>query len=151
MHRFEWPAEDFSGLVAGADAMVFAVGAGPGSGVARKDTVDRAAAVLMASAAAQAGVRRFVQVSSMGAGQRPQPGRGAVWAAYMAAKTAAEDDLRARDLDWTIARRGGLAAIPGGPDPARTAASAAGHDSPRRRRCCHRCPAGLPGDAGPDF
>jgi len=105
-------AEDFSGLVAGADAMVFAVGAGPGSGVARKDTVDRAAAVLMAGAAEQAGVRRFVQVSSMGAGQRPQPGRGAVWAAYIAAKTAAEDDLRARDLDWTIARPGGLAGDP---------------------------------------
>ncbi len=101
-------AEDVSGLVAGADAVVFAAGAGPGSGVARKDTVDRAAAVLMASAAEQAGVRRFVQVSSMGAGQRPQPGRGAVWAAYIGAKTAAEDDLRARDLDWTIVRPGGL-------------------------------------------
>jgi uncharacterized protein YbjT (DUF2867 family) len=101
-------AEDVCGLVAGADAVVFAAGAGPGSGAARKDTVDRAAAVLMASAAERAGVRRFVQVSSMGAGQPPQPGRGEVWAAYIAAKTAAEDDLRARDLDWTIVRPGGL-------------------------------------------
>ena len=49
-------AEDVSALVAGADAVVFAAGAGPGSGVARKDAVDRAAAVLMASAAEQAGV-----------------------------------------------------------------------------------------------
>ena len=101
-------AEDVCGLVAGADAVVFAAGAGPGSGAARKDTVDRAAAVLMASAAERAGVRRFVQVSSMGAGQPPQPGRGEVWAAYIAAKTAAEDDLRTRDLDWTIVRPGGL-------------------------------------------
>jgi uncharacterized protein YbjT (DUF2867 family) len=31
-----------------------------------------------------------------------------VWAAYIAAKTAAEDDLRTRDLDWTIVRPGGL-------------------------------------------
>ena len=31
-----------------------------------------------------------------------------MWAAYIAAKTAAEDDLRARDLDWTIVRPGGL-------------------------------------------
>jgi nucleoside-diphosphate-sugar epimerase len=62
-------AEDVSGLVAGVDAAVFAAGAGPGSGVARMDTVDRAAAVLMASAAEQAGNRRFVQLSSMGAGQ----------------------------------------------------------------------------------
>jgi uncharacterized protein YbjT (DUF2867 family) len=101
-------AEDVCGLVAGADAVVFAAGAGPGSGAARKDTVDRAAAVLMASAAERAGVRRFVQVSSMGAGQPPRPGRDQVWAAYIAAKTAAEDDLRTRDLDWTIVRPGGL-------------------------------------------
>jgi uncharacterized protein YbjT (DUF2867 family) len=101
-------AEEVTGLVAGADAVVFAAGAGPGSGAVRKDTVDRAAAVLMASAAERAGIRRLVQVSSMGAGAPPQPGRGAVWAAYIAAKTAAEDDLRVRDLDWTIVRPGGL-------------------------------------------
>jgi nucleoside-diphosphate-sugar epimerase len=52
----------------GADAVVFAAGAGPGSGAPRKDSVDRAASVLMAEAAGRAGVRRFVQVSSMGAG-----------------------------------------------------------------------------------
>jgi uncharacterized protein YbjT (DUF2867 family) len=101
-------AEDVTALVAGADAVVFAAGAGPGSGAVRKDAVDRGASVLMAEAAERAGVRRFVQVSSMGAGQPPQPGRDAVWAAYIAAKTAAEDDLRARDLDWTIVRPGGL-------------------------------------------
>ena len=78
----------------------------------RKDTVDRAASVLMADAAERAGVRRFVQVSSMGAGQPPRPGTGEVWAAYIAAKTAAEADLRARDLDWTILRPGGLTDAP---------------------------------------
>ena len=101
-------AEEVTALVAGADAVVFAAGAGPGSGAARKDTVDRAASVLMADGAERAGVRRFVQVSLMGAGAPPEPGRGEVWAAYIAAKTAAEDDLRARDLDWTIVRPGGL-------------------------------------------
>jgi uncharacterized protein YbjT (DUF2867 family) len=99
-------------LLAGADAVVFAAGAGPGSGTARKDTVDRAASVLMAGAADRAGVRRFVQVSSMGAGQPPAPGSGEVWAAYITAKTAAEADLRARDLDWTILRPGGLTDAP---------------------------------------
>ena len=101
-------ADDVTGLVAGADAVVFAAGAGPGSTAGRKDTVDRAASVLMAGAAERAGVRRFVQISSMGAGAPPQPGRGEVWTAYIEAKTAAEDDLRARDLDWTIVRPGGL-------------------------------------------
>src|SRR5213592_4182273 len=85
-------ADDVAVLLAGADAVVFAAGAGPGSGVPRKDSVDRAASVLLADAAEQAGVRRFVQVSSMGAGTPPQPGRGEVWAAYITAKTAAEDD-----------------------------------------------------------
>jgi len=105
-------ADDVAALLSGADAVVFAAGAGPGSGVPRKDSVDRAASVLMADAAERAGVRRFVQVSSMGAGQAPRPGSDEVWAAYITAKTAAEADLRARDLDWTILRPGGLTDAP---------------------------------------
>jgi uncharacterized protein YbjT (DUF2867 family) len=101
-------AGDVAVVLSGADAVVFAAGAGPGSGIARKDSVDRAGCVLLAGAAQQAGVRRFVQVSSMGAGSPPQPGRGDVWAAYITAKTAAEADLRSRDLDWTILRPGHL-------------------------------------------
>jgi uncharacterized protein YbjT (DUF2867 family) len=104
--------DEVAGLLSGADAVVFAAGAGAGSGAARKDTVDRGASVLMADAAERAGVRRFVQVSSMGAGQPPRPGTGEVWAAYIAAKTAAEADLRARDLDWTILRPGSLTDAP---------------------------------------
>jgi uncharacterized protein YbjT (DUF2867 family) len=105
-------ADDVAVLLPGADAVVFAAGAGAGSGAPRKDSVDRAASVLMADAAERAGVRRFVQISSMGAGQPPRPGTDEVWAAYIAAKTAAEDDLRARDLDWTIVRPGGLTDAP---------------------------------------
>jgi uncharacterized protein YbjT (DUF2867 family) len=101
-------ADEVAAVLSGADAVVFAAGAGPGSGVPRKDSVDRGASVLMADAAGQAGVRRFVQVSSMGAGQPPAPDGDEVWAAYITAKTAAEDDLRSRDLDWTILRPGGL-------------------------------------------
>jgi uncharacterized protein YbjT (DUF2867 family) len=106
-------AGDVAGLLSGADAVVFAAGAGPGSGVPRKDSVDRAAAVLMADAAERAGVRRFVLVSSMGAGAPPRAGSDETWAAYITAKTAAEADLRARDLDWTILRPGGLTDDPG--------------------------------------
>jgi uncharacterized protein YbjT (DUF2867 family) len=105
-------AEDVAMLLSGADAVVFAAGAGAGSGVPRKDSVDRGASVLMADAAERAGVRRFVQVSSMGTGQPPRPGTDEVWAAYITAKTAAEDDLRARDLDWTILRPGRLTDAP---------------------------------------
>jgi uncharacterized protein YbjT (DUF2867 family) len=48
----------------------------------------------------------------MGAGQPPRPGSDEVWTAYITAKSAAEADLRARDLDWTILRPGGLTDAP---------------------------------------
>ena len=105
-------AGDVARLLSGAGAVVFAAGAGPGSGTPRKDSVDRGASVLMADAAERAGVRRFVQVSSMGAGEPPRPGTDESWAAYITAKTAAEADLRARDLDWTILRPGRLTDAP---------------------------------------
>jgi uncharacterized protein YbjT (DUF2867 family) len=105
-------AEDVALLLSGAAAVIFAAGAGPGSGAPRKDSVDRGASVLMADAAERAGVRRFVQISSMGAGQPPRPGTDDVWAAYITAKTAAEADLRSRDLDWTILRPGRLTDAP---------------------------------------
>ena len=105
--------DDLAGHLAGADAVVFAAGAGPGSGIPRKDTVDRGASVLLADAAEQAGVGRFVQVSSMGAGAPARPGTDETFAAYLEAKTAAEDDLRRRSLDWTVLRPGGLTNDPG--------------------------------------
>jgi uncharacterized protein YbjT (DUF2867 family) len=99
--------------IAGADAVVFAAGAGPGSGAGRKETVDRDASVLMADAAERAGVRPFLQISAMGVDTEPAPGRGEVWAAYIRAKKEAEDDLRARGLDWLILRPGRLTDDPG--------------------------------------
>jgi uncharacterized protein YbjT (DUF2867 family) len=100
--------DELAAHLAGADAVVFAAGAGPGSGVPRKDTVDRGAAVLLADAATKAGVRRHVQVSSINADNAPPPGSGDVFGAYLRAKKAAEDDLRARPVDWTILRPGRL-------------------------------------------
>ncbi|KWX05670.1 NAD-dependent dehydratase [Carbonactinospora thermoautotrophica] len=105
--------EEVAGHVSGADAVVFAAGAGPGSGAARKETVDRAAAVLLADAAERAGVRRYLMVSSMGADAPPPEGTDEVFAAYLRAKAAADADLRRRDLDWTILRPGWLTNDPG--------------------------------------
>ncbi|SEM44644.1 NAD(P)H-binding protein [Streptacidiphilus jiangxiensis] len=96
-----------------ADAALFAAGAGPGSSAERKYTVDRDGSVTLAAAAEAAGVRRFLQISTMGAGSPPAPGTDAVWAAYIDAKTQAEDDLRGRAaLDWTILRPGRLLDTP---------------------------------------
>ncbi|MFJ5987766.1 NAD(P)H-binding protein [Lentzea sp. NPDC092896] len=92
----------------GADAAVFAAGAGAGSGAARKDTVDYGAAALFASAAVEAGVRRFVQVSTVGIEAADSPSVDPEFAVYLKAKGMAEEDLKARDLDWTILRPGPL-------------------------------------------
>lgn len=108
--------DDVAGALAGADAVVFSAGAGPGSGIARKDTVDRAAAVLLADAAQRAGVRRYLLVSSIGVesvrGHTTGP-EDEVFHAYLVAKLAAEEDVRARPLDWTILRPGHLTDDPG--------------------------------------
>jgi uncharacterized protein YbjT (DUF2867 family) len=106
-------AEELTVHLTDADAVVFTAGAGPGSGVARKDTVDRAAAELLAEAARLAGVRRYLLVSSTGVDEPLDPGRDEVWAAYVKAKKAAEEALRATDLDWTILRPGRLTDDPG--------------------------------------
>jgi len=110
--------EDVTAVVSGADAVVFAAGAGPGSGRARKDTVDRAAAVLLADAAERAGVRRYLLVSAMGVdavadGATPE-NMDEVFLAYLRAKLAAEQDLLGRPgLATTVLRPGSLTDDPG--------------------------------------
>jgi uncharacterized protein YbjT (DUF2867 family) len=94
----------------GADAVVFAAGAGPGSGVDRKGTVDRDAAILLADAAEAAGVGRYLMVSAMGAdGGAAEGSDDPVFAAYLDAKAAADQDVRGRaGLNSTIVRPGML-------------------------------------------
>ncbi|PIM67571.1 NAD-dependent dehydratase [Streptomyces sp. JV178] len=99
--------EEVAEHLRGADAAVFAAGAGPGSGAARKDTVDRGAAVLFADAAVRAGVRRHLVVSSMGAD--PDHEGDEVFDVYQRAKGEADAYVRGLDaLDWTILRPGQL-------------------------------------------
>ncbi|MFD5841194.1 SDR family oxidoreductase [Streptomyces chartreusis] len=99
--------EEVTSHLQGADAAVFAAGAGPGSGTDRKDTVDKGAAVLFADAAVRAGVRRFLVVSSMGAD--PQHKGDEIFDVYLRAKGAADEYVRGLDaLDWTILRPGML-------------------------------------------
>ena len=99
--------EEVAALLRGADAAVFAAGAGPNSGTTRKDTVDRGSAVLFADAAVLAGVRRHVVVSSMGAD--PAHRGDGVFDVYLRAKGEADAHVRGLDaLDWTILRPGSL-------------------------------------------
>ena len=106
---------DISEHVRGADAVVFAAGAGPGSGAARKQTVDCNGAILLADAAEAAGVRRYVLISAIGADvEAPDDIGDPVFVAYLRAKGAADDVIRARKaLDATIVRPGHLTDVPG--------------------------------------
>ncbi len=99
--------DDLSGCCAGADAVVFAAGAGPGSGPERKRTVDYGAAVKLMDA----GVRRYVMVSAISAG-RPHEWSDAM-RPYYEAKAGADEKLMASGLDYTIVRPGGLTDDPG--------------------------------------
>jgi nucleoside-diphosphate-sugar epimerase len=109
--------DEVAEVVSGADAVLFAAGAGPGSGAARKHTVDHGAAVLLADAAERAGVHPYLLVSSMGveeARQGTPPGMDPVFAVYLQAKLRAEDEILPRPaLQTTIVRPGGLTDDPG--------------------------------------
>ncbi len=104
--------DDVAAAVAGVDAVVFAAGAGPGSGAERKRTMDLEGAVKLIEAAKAEGVARYVMVSSMGAGDPPAEG-GDVFGEYLRAKAGADRALQASGLDYTIVRPGALTDEPG--------------------------------------
>jgi uncharacterized protein YbjT (DUF2867 family) len=103
--------DDLSTFVAGADAIVFAAGAGPGSGPERKRTVDYGAAVKLIDAAHKTGITRYVIVSSIGA-HDPSSG-GEQMRAYLQAKHDADVALTESGLAYTIVRPGSLNDDPG--------------------------------------
>ena len=98
---------DVAGAVEGADAIVFAAGAGPGSGAERKWTMDYGGAAKLIEAARAQKVRRYLMVSAMGAANPPAEG-GDVFSEYLRAKAKADRELEASGLDYTIVRPGML-------------------------------------------
>ncbi len=104
---------ELAAVLEGADAVVFAAGGGSKGGAERKESVDKGGAILLADAAEQAGVRRYVMLSAMGT-ESADPDSDDVFQVYLRAKKAADDDLRARDLDWTVVRPGKLTDDPAG-------------------------------------
>jgi uncharacterized protein YbjT (DUF2867 family) len=92
--------------VEGCDAVIFAAGAGPGSGAARKETMDYGGAVKLVEAAEQHDARRYLMLSSIGAGD-PEGGSEAM-RPYLRAKARADERLQESGLDYTIIRPGSL-------------------------------------------
>ncbi|HVO54734.1 MAG TPA: SDR family oxidoreductase [Solirubrobacterales bacterium] len=99
--------DDVAEAVGGAEAVVFAAGAGPGSGAPRKRTMDLGGAVKLIDAAREKGIRRYLMVSAMGAAAPPAE-RGDVFGEYLRAKAEADEALRGSGLEYTIVRPGGL-------------------------------------------
>jgi uncharacterized protein YbjT (DUF2867 family) len=98
--------EEIAVALEGSDAVVFAAGAGPGSGPARKLTMDRDGAIKLLGATGPSGVWRYVMVS--GAGVENPPSGDEVFEVYLRAKAEADAAVQASDLDWTILRPVGL-------------------------------------------
>ncbi len=103
--------DEVAAAIEGADAVVFAAGAGPGSGPERKETVDYGGAVKLIDAAKRAGISRYVIVSSVGAD--PNASGDDTFAIYLRAKGKADAALAASGLDYTIVRPGRLTDDPG--------------------------------------
>ena len=97
--------------IAGADAVVFAAGAGPGSGPERKWTVDYGGAVKLMRAAQADGIERYLMLSSRGA--NPEAPGDDTFAVYLRATGKADAELRASGLAYTIVRPGRLTDDPG--------------------------------------
>ena len=102
---------EVAAAVSGADAVVFAAGAGPGSGSERKLTMDRNGAIKLLEAARSAGAPRYIIVSSVGA-ENPPDGDD-TFSVYLRAKAEADRALAESDRDWTIVRPGMLQDDPG--------------------------------------
>lgn len=96
---------DISDAVGDADAVVFAAGAGPGSGAERKWTVDRDGAIKLMQAAITNGIKRYVMISAMGT---DNPRGNDVFKTYLQAKEEADEALRNSGLAYTIIKPGRL-------------------------------------------
>jgi nucleoside-diphosphate-sugar epimerase len=104
--------EEVAAAVLRADAVVFAAGAGPGSGAERKLTMDRDGAIKLLDATADRAVP-FVIVSSVGAENPPPEHDNDVFSVYLRAKAAADAAVQSSERDWTIVRPGRLTDEPG--------------------------------------
>lgn len=89
------------GLCDGMDAVIFAAGSGGDTGPEMTDKVDRDGAKRLIDLAREAGVKRFVMLSSIGADQSDPTGE---LAHYLKAKHAADEHLMASGLTYAILR-----------------------------------------------
>lgn len=97
--------DDISEAVGKADVVVFAAGAGAGSGIDRKWSVDRDGAIKLIDAAKKNNITRYVMISAMGL---DTPRGDEVFQVYQKAKAEADEALRKSGLGYTIVKPGKL-------------------------------------------
>jgi uncharacterized protein YbjT (DUF2867 family) len=85
----------------GAEVVIFAAGSGGSTGPEMTEKVDRTGAMRLVDLAGEAGVERFVMLSSIGADQSDPSGD---LAHYLATKHAADEHLKASGLTYAILR-----------------------------------------------
>ena len=109
-------------MISSADTVLFAAGAGAGSGAERKLTMDRDGAIKLLDAAVQVDARRYAIISSVGAEDRPTD--DSVFSVYLRAKAEADAAVMASELEWTVLRpahsRTTPAVVESGCPPSRT-------------------------------
>lgn len=98
--------KDFSDAFSEVDAVIFAAGSGGSTGPDKTLTIDLWGSAKAAKYAEENGVKRFVQLSSMGTND-PDAG-GEEMKPYLVAKRAADEILKSTNLDYTIVRPGAL-------------------------------------------
>lgn len=99
--------DELAAAYAGADAVIWSAGAGGGN-PQRTYAVDRDAAIRSIDAAKQAGVRRYVTVSYLGASLDHGLDPSESFYPYAQSKAEADEHLRASGLDWTVLAPGTL-------------------------------------------
>lgn len=103
--------EEVASAMGSADAVVFAAGAGPGSGAQRKESMDYGGAVKLLDAARATGVGRYVMISAADAD--PAIDGDEVFQVYLRAKGRADEEVARSGLDHTIVRPVSLTDEPG--------------------------------------
>ncbi len=98
--------QDCSEAMRGCDAVIFAAGSGPHTGPDKTIDVDQDGAIRLVDTAKAMGIKRFIIVSSMGAGS-PEKGPEKLQH-YLRAKHNADEHLKNSGLDYTIVRPGRL-------------------------------------------
>jgi uncharacterized protein YbjT (DUF2867 family) len=102
----EQDADALAEIVGSADAIVFAAGAGPGSGPQRKWTLDYAGAVKLMEVARRNGIDRYILVSTVGSDPEAEDDGG--FGTYLRAKGQADKKLMESGLSYAIVRPGPL-------------------------------------------